>query len=598
MFGFLKRIGRALTRLRNFVMNLVFLSIALLIVVALTGGFDGVEVPEGGALVLDPQGPTLEEPLSYDPLGDLLGEESGASIHGLVRAVEEATEDERIKMIVLDLDGLHGASVAHAEWLGSALSGFRAAGKKAIAYGNFYTQPQYAIASYADAVYLHPQGELFLPGYSVFQPYFKNLFDNLKVKMHVFRVGEYKEAVEPFTRADMSGPAREVNQSLVDGLWDAYARQILANRELDAESFARYTDAFDQALADVEGDMAKAALEYGLVDDLMHPEQAQSFIAEIVGRDEEKGGYRSIGYEAYLQALGPRSPGERNVGLIVLRGIIQMGDDENAAASDNLVELIREAREDETVEALVVRIDSPGGSAFASELIRQEMELTQQAGKPVVASMAGLAASGGYWVAATADRIYAHPTTITGSIGVFALLPSFEESLSDIGVTSDGVGSSPLSGGLDPMRGISEPMQRVLQASIERIYQRFIHLVAQGRDMAPAAVDEIGRGRVWLGAQAQELGLVNELGGLEQAIAAAAELAELPEGYGLKRFATPISPRDQLIEELMQSARGGPEHPLAQALGKAWKMLEAFNDPGRAYALCEPCLGLLPDQPR
>ena len=593
MFDFLKRIGRGLTRVRNFVMNLLFLSIALLVAIALAGGFEKVAVPEGRALVLNPQGPTLEEPLAYDPLGDLLGEESGASIHSLVRAVEEAAEDERIKMIVLDLDGLHGASAAHAEWLGSALGRFRKAGKRTIAYGNFYSQSQYAIASYADAIYMHPHGELFLPGYSVFQPYFKNLFDNLKVKMHVFRVGEYKEAVEPFTRADMSGPAREANRSLVDGLWGAYARRILANRELDAESFARYTNAFDETLAAAEGDMARVALEYGLVDGLMHPEQARSFIAETVGQDEENGGYRSIDYEAYLQALGPPSAQERNVGLIVLRGIIQMGDDKNAAASDNLVELIREAREDETVEALVLRIDSPGGSAFASELIRQEMELTQQAGKPVVASMAGLAASGGYWVAATADRIYAHPTSITGSIGVFALLPSFEESLSDIGVTSDGVGSSPLSDGFNPMRGISEPMQRVLQASIAHTYQRFIHLVAQGRGMTPAAADEVGQGRVWLGAQAQELGLVNELGGLEEAIAAAAELAELPEGYGLKRFATPVSPQDQLIRELMQSVRGGPEHPLARALGKAWGMLEAFNDPGHAYALCEPCLGLL-----
>ena len=589
MFGFLKRMGRVLTRLRNFVMNFLFVLIALLIIVALAGGFDDVEVPDGGALVLDPQGAILEEPLAYDLLSGLLEEPSGASIQELVRSVEQAAEDPRIKMIVLDLDGMQQASAAHAQWLGVALGRFQEAGKEVVAYGNSYNQAQYAIASHADAIYMHPHGELFLPGYSLFQPYFKNLLDSLKIKMHVFRVGEYKEAVEPFTRSDMSAPAREANQTLVDGLWDAYARQIQANRELEPEFFARYTEAFDQALDEADGDAGKAALAHQLVDELMHPEQARTHIAETVGRDEE-GGYRSIGYQAYLQALGPRQPEERNVGLIVLRGIIQMGGDQNAAAADNLVQLIREAREDESVEALVVRIDSPGGSAFASELIRQELELTQQAGKPVIASMAGVAASGGYWVAATADRIYAHPTTITGSIGIFALVPSFEESLSGIGVTGDGVGSSPLSGGLNPLQGVSEPMQRVLQAIIERGYRRFIGLVAQGREMTPEAVDEIGQGRVWLGSRALDLGLVNELGGLDEAIAGAAELAELPDDYGLKRFAMPVSPKDQLIRELMQSAQGGSKHPLARALGEAWEMLDGFNDPSHAYALCEPCL--------
>lgn len=590
MFSFLKRMGRALTRLRNFVMNFLFVLIVLLIVVALAGGFDEVEVPDGGALVLDPQGAILEEPLAYDLLSGLLDEPSGASIRELVRSVEQAAEDPRIKMIVLNLDGMQQASIAHAQWLGAALGRFQEAGKEVVAYGNAFSQAQYAIASYADAIYMHPHGELFLPGYSLFQPYFKNLLDSLKIKMHVFRVGKYKAAVEPFTRSDMSAPAREANQSLVDGLWDAYARQIQANRELEPEFLARYTDAFDQALADADGDAGKAALAHRLVDELMHPGQARSQIAGTVGRDEE-GGYRGIGYQSYLQALGPRQSGERNVGLIVLRGVIQMGDDQNAAAADNLVQLIRQAREDESVEALVVRIDSPGGSAFASELIRQELELTQQAGKPVVASLASVAASGGYWVAATADRIYAHPSSITGSIGIFALVPSFEESLPGIGVTGDGVGSSPLSGGLHPLQGVSEPMQQVLQAIIERGYRRFIGLVAEGRDMQPEAVDEIGQGRVWLGSEALDLGLVNELGGLNEAIAAAAELAELPDGYGLKRLAMPVSAKEQLIRELMQSAQGGPRHPLARALGEAWEMLDGLNDPGHAYALCEPCLG-------
>ena len=277
--------------------------------------------------------------------------------------------------------------------------------KETVAIGQVYGQSQYAIASFADAVYLHSGGALYLPGYEVIQPYYKSLFDKLKLNVHVFRVGTYKAAVEPFIRDDMSDAAREANQEMVDGLWAAYRQRILTNRQLDNETFDGYTEAFDAALAQAGGDMARAALESGLVDELMSADQMRSRIAATVGWDDGRN-FNGIGYSDYLGTLGPRPSEPGNVGLIFVRGIIQMGDDKSAAAADNLVALIRQVREDDAVKALVVRVDSPGGSAFASELIREELELVQIAGKPLVMSMGSVAASGGYWISSTADR---HP---------------------------------------------------------------------------------------------------------------------------------------------------------------------------------------------
>ena len=586
----LRRLGAFLTRARNFVMNTLFIVLLLVVLIAVLDAFDTPGVPEGSALVLDPQGVVVEETVPRDPFRDLWtsGGESETDIHELVRAIDRAAGDGRIEMIVLDLDELAYASAAHAEIIGAALARFKEAGKSTVAIGESYSQPQYAIASHADAVFMHPDGFLFLPGYGAYQPYFRSLLEKLKLGVHVFRVGDYKSAVEPFIRDDMSAAAKEANQALVDGLWASYRQHILANRELDEASFDRFTEAFDEALAQTDGDAARAAVESGLVDELMSADQMRSHIAETVGRDENNN-FNGIDYQSYLKTLGPRLPIPGNVGLVFARGVIQMGDDRNAAAA----ELIRQARDDDAVKALVLRVDSPGGSAFASELIRQELELVQLAGKPVVASMGSVAASGGYWISSTADRIVAHPTTITGSIGIFSLLFNLEESLSSIGVHSDGVGSSPWSSALDPMRTPSEPVQRVLQISIEHGYRQFVNLVARGRDMTPDEVDEVGQGRVWLGRRAHELGLVDALGSLSDAVQAAAELADLDE-YGIKRFTKPLSPRDLLIQQFMDSTESGSPGRITSAMSEAWALAESLNDPKNTYAICEPCLSLTP----
>ena len=510
----LSRVGAFLTRTRNFVMNTLFILLLVFVLFVLIDAFDTPGIPADSALVLNPRGEIVEETAPLDPFSELLptGSARETDIHELLRAIDRAAEDDRIKMIVLDLDDLSWASAAHAASIGEALARFKEAGKETIAVGEVFGQSQYAIASLADAVYLHSSGGLYLPGYESFQPYFKSLFEKLKFNVHVFRVGAYKAAVEPFTRDSMSDEAREANQELVDGLWAAYRQRVVANRQLHTETFDAYTEAFDVALAAAGGDMARAALESGMVDELMSADQMRSRIADGVGWDEN-GDINGIGYKAYLKALGPRKPEHENIGLIFVSGVIQMGDDKSAAAADNLVDLIRRARDDDAVKALVVRVDSPGGSAFASELIREELELVRHAGKPVVMSMGSVAASGGYWISSTADRILAHPTTITGSIGIFSLFLTMEDALSGIGINTDGVGSFPTGGTPDPLRPLSGPHQRVIQSNIEHGYREFIGLVARGRDMTPEAVDEVAQGRVWLGERALELGLIDALGG-------------------------------------------------------------------------------------
>ena len=590
----MSRLGTFLTRARNFVMNTLFIVLLLFALFAVMDALETPGVPAGSALVLNPEGVVVEETVPRDPFRDLWAADDApeSDIHELVRAIDHAAGDDRIEMLVLDLDEMAYASPAHAETLGAALERLHAAGKSTVAIGDSYTQPQYAIASHAEAVYMHPDGFLFLPGYGAFRTYFKSLLDKLKLNVHVFRVGEYKSAVEPFIRDDMSDAAREANQVLVDELWSSYRERILAKRNLAAEPFDRFAESFDEALARTGGDAARAALEAGLVDELMSADQMRSHIADRVGLDDDND-FNGIGYRAYLNTLGPRRSEPGNVGLVFARGIIQMGEDRSQAAADNLARLIRKAREDDAVRALVLRVDSPGGSAFASELIRQELELVQLAGKPVVVSMGSVAASGGYWISSTADRILAHPTTVTGSIGIFSLLFDVEDSLSNVGVHSDGVGSSPWAGALDAARKPGDHLQRAMQLGVEHGYRQFINLVARGRDLTPEAVEEVAAGRVWIGSQALELGLVDALGSLPDAVSAAAELADLTD-YGVKRFSTPLSTRDIVLQQFMDSVETAPPVRIPEVVRRAWNLAESLNDPKNTYAVCEPCLSLMP----
>jgi protease-4 len=589
-----RRIGNAIGALRRFTGNLLFVLLLVALAVVVLGSLSGPDIPRGAALVIDPRGALVEQRTMPDSFARWLlpgGAGVESDLESVLRAIREGATDDRIAMLVIELNELASLSSVQAAEIGAAISTFRATGKEVVAYGYFFGQAHYLAASFADAVYLHPSGQLILPGYGASQPYLAGLFEKLGVNVHVFRVGEFKDAVEPFIEDRMSARSREANQALVDALWDDYAKAVIENRDLEAERFAEYSQHYDRALERAGGDMARVALEYGLVDELLTIDQMRARILDTVGRAPD-GDFLRIPYADYLERLPAPSVGSRNVGLIVAQGPILLGESAGAtAAAETLTELVRKGRQDPTIAALVVRVDSPGGGSFASELIRQELELTQLAGKPVVASFGSTAASGGYWIASTADRIVADPASVTGSIGIFSIVPTFEQALDTVGVRTDGVRTSPLAGGPDPLAALEAPVARILQANVEHGYRQFINLVARGRDMTPDAVEAIAQGRVWTGRQALELGLVDRLGGIADAVTEAAELAGL-EDYGVTILTAPESPLDLLVLELLQSLAPrvlAPSNSFATAVREIVDAVLVLDDPRHVYALCAVC---------
>ena len=403
----LARIGAAITTTRRFVTNALFVIISIIILMAILSSLASPTVPRGAALVIDPAGYIVEERSLTDPLSALLlpgGVAAEATLRDIVRAIRSAVDDDGISMLVFDFNELLALSAVQAVEIGRAVDAFRATGREAIVYGYTYSQSVYLAASYADAVYMHPAGQLLLPGYGTSQPYLGEMFDKLKVKMHVFRAGEFKDAVEPFTASEMSDASREANQQLVDALWHHFSQKISENRVLEPERLRHYTHKLDDVLGATGGDLARAALEYGLVDELLTADQMNARVRETTG-SAPYAPYLGIDYRSYLATLPGTARPADNVGLVVVDGPILMNDVNGTASADTITALIRQGREDPSIDAIVLRVDSPGGGSFASELIRQELELTQLAGKPVVASFAGVAASGGYWIASTSDRI-------------------------------------------------------------------------------------------------------------------------------------------------------------------------------------------------
>jgi protease IV len=605
--GIFTRIGNGLTRTRLILSNLFFFGFLLLALILLFSGVPTPQVPERGALVLNPEGSIVERRSSVDPIQQWLAPQSvlgETELGDLLETLRHARDDDRIPMVVLDLDDLQFVSLAHANAIADALGAVRDAGKEVVAYGSLYDQQTYLMVSQADAIYMHPLGQVMLPGYSINQLYFKDLLDKLGINVHIFQAGRYKDFIEPYMRSDMSADSREANRELIDELWRSYADRVMDNRRLEADRFRRYTQSYPDALTEADGDFARLAVEYHLVDELLTPDQARARIADAVGRSK-RGDFNGIGFRDYLQAVNATksaASGDAQIGVITAQGPVMMGDElRGVIASDRLVQMIRQARDDDTVRALVLRLNTPGGSAFASEIIRQELELTQLAGKPVVVSMGPVAASGGYWIAATADAIFAEPTTLTGSIGVFGILPTFEESLSAIGVESDGVRTSDLSP-MDLLSGLSDASAQIMQAGAEHTYQRFTNLVARGRDMTPEQVENVAQGRVWLGTRALNLGLVDALGGQAEAISRAAELANLTE-YGVRTIAPAMTPRERLLQQLFGGSVAASVGTAAlgwfgdgsvlpgwlRQVDEARRLALTLNDPRHAYALCLTC---------
>ena len=584
-------VSRTFAFLRVALANVLIGLLLLVLVAAILSAPKGVQIPNGTALVVAPKGSIVEQP-SYPTFGvpPLLSDVSNETKAGdIIDAIRRAASDERVAMLTLDLTELDFASTAHLEAIGEAIEEFRDADKNVVATSDYFTQPRYYLASFADEVYMHPLGELMLTGFGAYQNYYGSLLEKLKVNVHVYRIGSYKSAVEPYTRTDMSADAKKANQALVDDLWRSYVDQVAENRRLDPQALQHYANEYDVLLREVNGDAARAALENGLVDELLTHDAFRDRVAESVGTGDEL----RTGVAHYLRAVrGSERPGHGpKVAVIIVDGMILAGDQpRGVVGADSTSRLIRKAREDTDVKALVLRVDSPGGSAFASEIIRQELELVQAAGKPVVVSMGGVAASGGYWIAATADEIWAAPTTITGSIGVFAILPTFEDSLSSIGISRDGVGTSSLTGALDPFGGVSERMGNVLQAAVEDTYARFVNLVARGRDMAPDEVEAIAQGHVWSGRKALDLGLVDGLGHLNRAVEAAAERAGI-DAYKVVTIDEPLSTQEKILMRLFDELGFSPRPAAAwlEPIIARFESLASLNDPRHVYAICEFC---------
>jgi protease-4 len=566
-------------------------------------------VPDKAALIIAPQGPLVEQ-LSGDPLERALAESlrqqpSETLLRDVVEAIESARDDARISALYLDLGGMEGTGLAKLQEIGRAITEFRASGKPVIAYGDSYSQAQYYVAAHADEVYLDPKGVADVHGYANYALFFKDAIDKLAIDWNIFRVGEYKSAVEPFTRNDMSAEEREASLVWLGTVWGTYKDDVARARGLKPEDLQAYADDAVELLRRAGGDAAKAALDTGLVTALEGRFAVEERLATLTGEDDNGGIFVGVGHDAYLanvrsQKALSREPADK-IAVIVAAGEILPGEQPpGMVGSDTLAWQLRDAREDENVKAVVLRIDSPGGSVFASEVIRREVAALREAGKPVVASMSSLAASGGYYIAVDADRIVASPATLTGSIGIFAMFPTFQRTMERFGVHSDGVGTTALSSEFRVDRQLGETSRELLQQYIEYGYRDFVGLVAKARKKTPEAIDEVARGRVWAGADARELGLVDELGGYQRAIELAAELAKLGKDYsvdypvaegglgeaiGLRIRVAVASVVGPLLPE---SALPSLPATLAPLVAEAQR-LSRLADPRSLYAYCLAC---------
>lgn len=581
--------------------------------------FKGGAVPtveDNVALVLAPSGALVEQ-IDEDPgqhfINNLRGQEpSQTLLRDLIEALDAARDDKRIAFAVLKLDALADAGLPQLEELAAAMQQFQAAGKKVIAYSPWYEQAPYFAAAGANEIVVDPQGMVHVEGFSVYHNYFKTALEKLGVQMNVFRVGEYKSAVEPFIRTDMSAEARVANLEWLGDLWSDYAGSVSTARKLPPTAVPEYVARMREALEANGGDAAAYAKSSGLVTHVETLKEFRKRMGAIVGIDDEHGSFRQVHFSEYLRATGVEREKRKlaavakgaqagKVALIVVQGEIVDGPGEiGQAGGDTLSDLLDQARRDEDVSAVVLRVDSPGGSVWASEQIRREVLALKAEGKPVVASMSSVAASGGYWVSMDANQIWAHGTTITGSIGIFGLIPTVERGLDKLGITTDGVGTTALAGSLRLDRPLSPEISSIIQTQINKGYRDFIEGVAKARTLPIDKVDEIARGRVWSGGDAKGIGLVDHLGGLEQAADAAAALAGLDlASYELEEFKPDRGFAFDLLSQFSGSVRldalPGATLWLERLLARtdADRALRAFNDPRGMYAncYCRPGMG-------
>jgi protease-4 len=528
-------------------------------------------------------------------------------VRDIVDALRSARDDERIKAVVLDFDEMTGAGLSKLQEIAVEIRRFKESGKPVIAVGDSFTRDQYYLAAQADDVYMHPMGLVLVDGYSRFLPYFKSLLEKVYVDLNVWTVGEYKSFVEPYTRDDMSPQDEEASKLFLDELWGAYQADVTSARGMPGPALQRYADDIVTLLGEADGDTARLAMDYGLVDDLLTRDKMRERIREQMGEtrsaSRQPDAYTQVSLDDYVTWLRTEAaPEERpdKIAVIVASGEIFDGTQApGSIGGDSTSELIRRARADESVKALVLRVDSGGGSAFASDIILRELERFQETDRPVVVSMGSVAASGGYWISMGADEIWASPTTLTGSIGVGQVIPTIPRALDRAGVHVDGIGTTELAGALDLTRPIGDSMKGLFGLSVRHTYDEFVGKVARHRERSVDEIESAAQGRVWTGSDALDRGLIDKLGGLPEAIQSAAELAGLEEdSYMLDYVEQQLGFVETLMLSMTAKVLAGvdrlvdlPRWPtsVTQALESTLEpmaFIERFNDPRGIYAYC------------
>tara|TARA_R110001583_G_scaffold112917_3_gene263091 strand:+ start:24963 stop:26792 length:1830 start_codon:yes stop_codon:yes gene_type:complete len=602
LFKLFKLFAQLLNATRLLVINVLFLGIVIILLFAFNSEDAEVKIANHSILQLNFNGIIVEQKQPIDFSSQLskqmLSDEEQATeypIDEIIQLIQHAKNDANIDKILLDLSGLQAASLNQINSIGKALNQFKEADKEVIATADNYSQMQYLLASYANKIYLDPQGLVYLQGFSVYRLYFKELLDNLLITPHIFKVGTFKSFVEPFTEKEMSAASKLANSHWLNQLWQGYIDTVLEQRQhaqISKQSISPTLDQLKKALKESNGDTAEYALKAGLIDQLL---PRYKLLASL---ESEK--YHWVSYQRYqstLPVLYQQSENRPLIALIHGQGEILNGtQNSHAIGGDSFSLLLDKALKNPRVEAVVLRLDTPGGSAFASEKIRQHILDLKNAGKKVIVSMASTSASGGYWIASAADHIVASPSTLTGSIGIFGLFASAEKALNKIGIYNDGVGTSPLST-INPARSLDPQLADIMQIGIERGYQQFLSVVSEGRKMSVKEVDAIAQGRVWTGVDAESLGLVDELGDLQDAISTAASLASI-ENYDVLPITATISAKQQFLNEIL--SEGVKMLPAGLSFNSSMiesffaikaqtSLLTSFNDPKGHYLYCPMC---------
>ncbi len=603
IWNIFKYAGKFFTFLRNFFLNFLLLLICATLVFVLIPRKEE-KIPSGSVLRLDIAGDIVEEKKLLSTFEKLLQDslainapEPETALQDILDIIHEATGDNRIVALVLNVKDMGRGGMNQLETIGQALNDFKKTGKTVVAAEDYYTQSQYFLASYADRILVNPMGGVDIHGIGVYRLYFNDAVEKLKINYNVFKIGSYKSALEPFTRNSMSPADKQQNELWLSALWQVYTDQIAKQRNIPVHAVQNYTDNIDKALYSTKGNTAQLALETGLVDQIATRQETTTYLASL--SPTVTGSPELLSSTDYLNSITPSYTQETSltakIGLIIAEGNILPGKQPpGMIGGDSLANLIKKAREDSAVKALVLRINTGGGSAFASEVIRQEILELKRSGKPIVVSMGTVTASGGYWIAADADEIWASPATITGSIGIFGAIPTFEKTLASLGVYRDGIGTTPLAAGLDVTQPLPEQLKSAIQQTIVYNYDQFLDIVASGRNLEKSRVAELAQGRVYDGRTAQTLGLVDKLGSLEDAIGGAAELARLEE-YTTEYIQPPVSMKDQFLNffgsGLAYLADTSVSHnPLLNRFQKTFRNhleeLPLLQDPRGVYAQC------------